>query len=390
MWKNRLGYGLLLAVLAVMIFFFGKPFLLCIFLMLLLWMILDNVLLRHEARNVRIGFKLHPGIKEGGTIEGVLSIESEGTMLAAQWMMLDIEVHNKMFGVSECRHLEVEMSNHQKAFEFNMPAEWCGETEISCTSVCIKDVLQLSERKIQPFQSVTTVVYPREVNVQVEMSTTTVGSPLDEGVMQNRKGSDPSEIFDIKEYAPGDDLRFVHWKLSGKADHLIIREPSEPTHYHAIMLMDMGMEQDGQSVTRAELNAAAAIAAAIGEEMIQQGASFCVAIPYRDGLSVGEVCSMRDLQKMQMQWLSTAVQMDAGRGMDYFLLQHLEENFTRLIVISAGRYSKDIVGLGQKIGVTVISTVEDVESTVGMVHQAEEMIEVPVDGLSNEVFRLVC
>lgn len=47
--------------------------------------------------------------------------------------------------------------------------------------------------------------------------------PLDEGMMQNRKGNDPSEIFDIKDYTPGDDLRFVHWKLSGKADHLIMR-----------------------------------------------------------------------------------------------------------------------------------------------------------------------
>ena len=85
--------------------------------------------------------------------------------------------------------------------------------------------------------------------------------------MQNRKGNDPSEIFDIKDYTPGDDLRFVHWKLSGKADHLIMRQPSEPTHYHAIILMDLGMEQDGQSVTRTELNGAAAVGAALCQEI---------------------------------------------------------------------------------------------------------------------------
>ena len=208
--------------------------------------------------------------------------------------------------------------------------------------------------------------------------------------MQTRTGNDPSEIFDIKDYVPGDDLRFVHWKLTGKADHLIIRQPSEPTHYHAILLMDLGMAQDDISVTRAELNAAVAVGSAVSEELIQQRAAFCVAVPYRDGLMVSEVCGNRDFQKLQLQWLGTPVQMEAGRGMDYFVLQHLEDYFTRLIVISAGRYSKDIVSLNQRIGVTVISTVENVESTTGIAHQSGEMIELSVNELSKEAFRLVC
>lgn len=390
MWKNRLGYGLMLAVLAVMIFFFGKPFLMCIFLVLLGWMVLDMVLLRYEAGNVSVQFRLHSGIKEGGKISGILTIENTGIMHAAQWMLLDIEVHNKMFGVSECQHMEVEISNHQKEFDFSVPAEWCGETEINCTSAHIKDVLQLFENNIRPFKSVSTVVYPREINIEVEMSSTTIGAPVDEGIMQNRKGNDPSEIFDIKDYVPGDDLRFVHWKLTGKADHLIIRQPSEPTHYHAILLMDLGMTQDDISVTRAELNAAVAVGSAVSEELIQQRAAFCVAVPYRDGLMVSEVCGNRDFQKLQLQWLGTSVQMEAGRGMDYFVLQHLEDYFTRLIVISAGRYSKDVVGLNQRIGVTVISTVENVESTTGIAHQSGEMIELSVNELSKEAFRLIC
>lgn len=390
MWKNRLGYGLLLAVLAVLIFFFGKPFLFCIFVIFIVWMVLDSLLIRYEAKRIQVRFRLYSGIKEGEQLKGILSIESTGAMFAAQWMLLDIEIHNKMFGISECQHLEVEISNRQKEISFVVPAQWCGETEINCASVYIRDVLQLSEKKIQPFASVNVVVFPRDVNVQVEMSTSTIGAPLDEGVMQNRKGNDPSETFDIKDYVPGDDLRFVHWKLSGKADHLIMRQPSEPTHYHAIILMDLGMEQDGQSVARTELNGAAAVGAALCQEMIQQGAAFCVALPYKEGLSVNEISSMREFQKIQMEWLGMPVQMDAGRGMDYFMLQHLEEHFTRLIIISAGRYSKDIVSLAQRIGVTVLSIVEDTESTAGIVQQSEEMIEISVDDLSKEVLRLIC
>ena len=95
--------------------------------------------------------------------------------------------------------------------------------------------------------------------------------------------------------------------------------------------------------------------------MIQQGAAFCVALPYKDGLSVNEIGSMREFQKIQMEWLGMPVQMNAGRGMDYFVLQHMEEHFTRLIIISAG-----------------------------IVQPSEEMIEISVDDLSKEVFRLIC
>lgn len=267
MWKNRLGYGLFLTILAVLIFFFGKSFLFCVFVIFVAWMVMDSLLLRYEANHIQVRFRLHSGIKEGEQLKGILSIESTGIMFAAQWLLLDMEIHNKMFDVSECHHLEVEISNRQKEIPFVVPAEWCGETEINCTSVCIRDVLQLSEKKIRSFALINAVVFPRNVNVQVEMSTSTIGAPLDEGMMQNRKGNDPSEIFDIKDYTPGDDLRFVHWKLSGKADHLIMRQPSEPTHYHAIILMDLGMEQDGQSVTRTELNGAAAVGAALCQEI---------------------------------------------------------------------------------------------------------------------------
>ena len=99
---------------------------------------------------------------------------------------------------------------------------------------------------------------------------------------------------------------------------------------------------------------------------------------------------MREFQKIQIQWMSTPVQMDAGRGVEYFVLQHLEEHFTRLIIISAGRYSKDIVSLAQRIGVTVLSIVEDADSTAEIVQQSEEMIEISADNLPKEVFRLIC
>lgn len=43
-----------------------------------------------------------------------------------------------------------------------------------------------------------------------------------------KPGGGFSEIHDLREYRPGDSLREIHWKLSAKADKLIVREAEEP------------------------------------------------------------------------------------------------------------------------------------------------------------------
>lgn len=43
-----------------------------------------------------------------------------------------------------------------------------------------------------------------------------------------KKGDDPSEIFDIREYMDGDKIQRIHWKLSSKTNTLMVKEGSLP------------------------------------------------------------------------------------------------------------------------------------------------------------------
>lgn len=55
-----------------------------------------------------------------------------------------------------------------------------------------------------------------------------VQSPDSDTSSPDRRGSDLTEPFRLREYAPGDSLRQIHWKLSSKLDRLVIREPGMP------------------------------------------------------------------------------------------------------------------------------------------------------------------
>lgn len=52
-----------------------------------------------------------------------------------------------------------------------------------------------------------------------------------------RGGSDNSEVFQIREYAPGDRLQNIHWKLSAKAEDLMVREHSLPKGCAVVLLL---------------------------------------------------------------------------------------------------------------------------------------------------------
>lgn len=390
MWKNRLGYGLMLAALAVMIYFFGKIFFICMLVGMIVMLLLLNRMMHRDRQHIDVDFKISSGCKEGEKIHGILNVRSDRRILAAQWMTVDLEISNKMFGVTEYRQLEIGLQHHESQYAFEFPAAWCGVTDVVCRAVQVQDVFRLFRGIMTPFETVSTTVYPRGCSIDVEMSKTTIGAAWDEGKMQNKKGNDPSEIFDIKEYAPGDDLRFIHWKLSGKADHLIMRQPSEPTHYHAVLLLDLGLTQDGAVVARQELNMAVAVGSAIGEQMLQQGASFCVAIPHKTGLDICEINSMRDFQRIQQQWLGTPVPAESGQGLEYFMLQHLEEHFTRLLILSAGHYSKETAVLEKRIGVTVINTALEAGVMSAGVQMNSEIIEIPAEAVEKETYRVIC
>lgn len=43
-----------------------------------------------------------------------------------------------------------------------------------------------------------------------------------------KKGDDPSEVFDIREYADGDKIQRIHWKLSMKTGNLMVKDGSLP------------------------------------------------------------------------------------------------------------------------------------------------------------------
>lgn len=75
----------------------------------------------------------------------------------------------------------------------------------------------------------TLLVLPRisEVPVLVSRQSRDFAGESEE-YSKERGGDDPSEVFQIRNYQPGDKLRSIHWKLSAKTEEMMVREQSLP------------------------------------------------------------------------------------------------------------------------------------------------------------------
>lgn len=47
-----------------------------------------------------------------------------------------------------------------------------------------------------------------------------------------------TSLVNLREYVPGDDLRWVHWATSARTGRLMVREDAEPSRAHLTLLLD--------------------------------------------------------------------------------------------------------------------------------------------------------
>lgn len=295
MWKNLLGYIFFLATSVVLLVLSGSPYLFCVVILLFLIAIAMFLLVRKDAARLGISVRAQMGAQEGKENFFIVETHTKRKLRAARYLVLYVCETNEMSGQSQERELLLRLTGENMQYEVPLANSLCGEVRIVCKEAAVRDLLNLFRLRVQKFPEIRMIVYPRKVNLQVELSQMTIGAPKSEGMMQNRKGNDLSEIFDIREYVPGDDIRSIHWKLSSKTENLILREASDPSHYNVVLLPDLGQNLLTEENAEEIMNAAVAVGAAIGERLMEKRVSFCMALPAASGL---KICEVKDRRAM--------------------------------------------------------------------------------------------
>lgn len=216
------------------------------------------------------------------------------------------------------------------------------------------------------------------------------GAPKGEGFRQSRKGSDPGETFENREYVPGDDIRSIHWKLSSKTDQLIIRRRAHPPI--TIWCCCRTWAWSGTALPSASPNGNAAIAYgyALGEQLLRLGMGFCLAIPAGSDIELREIRDMRTFRDTMSLWPSLRLPKNVGDALQIFRLQHLNALFSRMVLLCPGKFDRGRGETGGQMGLTVISVVKGLETSRTEFSGGLEIVEVPAEQSGEDICRILC
>lgn len=115
------------------------------------------------------------------------------------------------------------------------PGKVCAEL-VSC---CVYDVLGVWSFRKRMKKKAELLIFPKPYPVVTEVTAQTRNFPLEgERFSEEISGDDPSELFALREYQPGDRIARVHWKLSARQGDWYVKEFGRPVGAAVLLLLE--------------------------------------------------------------------------------------------------------------------------------------------------------
>ena len=147
---------------------------------------------------------------------------------------------------------------------------FCGRIRLTLDAVRLYDCFGLIGVKAKTDAHTASVVQPDTFPQNLFLSPSAARVEEAEDYSTERPGSDLSEIFQIRDYVPGDSPRQVHWKLSQKYGKLIVKDASLPITRSAALFW----ERTEESPTSTRTDAEAEIVVSLCRNLLAQSVQF--------------------------------------------------------------------------------------------------------------------
>ena len=177
---------------------------------------------------------------EGENREIRFTIENTG---AVPVLLCDAEItaENILTGVKKTIDKKFSlMPKQKKETGFSIADECCGDVNIKLNRLTVSDPLGIFEKETEtdPGSETDYMVLPVISGLSVGHDQLDRYDMESYKYSQKQKGSDPSETFGIKNYAEGDSIKSIHWKLSGKVGDIVVREYGLPVDNRIFVICD--------------------------------------------------------------------------------------------------------------------------------------------------------
>ncbi|MGN1481242.1 DUF58 domain-containing protein [Porcipelethomonas sp.] len=158
--------------------------------------------------------------------------------------LIKIEYKNKFSDIKNEMTVSVPIHSLTKeTLSFYLSSDYCGILEIKIKSVKIYDYIKLFSCSIKPHAETKIYILP-DCKISLSCSDERTINSDDSNIFSKHKsGDDPSEVFDLKDYAAGDKISRIHWNLSSRQNKLITRHYSQGINSSVAVAADISSQK---------------------------------------------------------------------------------------------------------------------------------------------------
>ena len=152
----------------------------------------------------------------------------------------------------------------------------------------------------------------------------------------SKKGYDATEVFELREYQPGDSIRTIHWKLSEKFDTVLVREPSDTSSYDILVMFDAGLTSGEVTYEPDVLSGAVSAAAAVSEKLMEHKVPHYLGMWAGNKIYLNQITGQQEYDNTMDTWMNLSLQKERGMGLKSLIAEKSHSNYRRILYFTAG------------------------------------------------------
>ncbi len=352
--KVRIGYGMTVVATAIMFLFSGSYFVGGIFFLEVLLTVVLRLLLRFETAGLEIEMHVRPACRLGQTIPVNVTVKGKWRYLATARIQGDISGYNRLFHFH--RRVPVEADARMRLMNIELPwnPEMCGSVTLGLENLYCYDIFGLNCVKIATHQLCHLTVYPKKVPVHLVPANEEQGHQKEGLEALSRKGNDATEVFELREYQPGDSIRSIHWKLSEKFGTVLVREPSDTSHYDILIFFDAGLSLEEKDREPKLLSAAMSMASSVSEKLMEHKVPHYMGMWAADKMFISQVTARQEYESTMDTWMNLSLPEKGGIGLKCLIAEKSHSNYRRILYFTTGVCPDEIYELAKDVNVTAV------------------------------------
>ena len=324
--------------------------------------------------------------KVGQSLSFTTEVKSRYRLLVSGRIEYDFVYENNTLQSQIRKRIFIPLGMKYSKKEHQYTATYCGEVTFSYENIYLYDVFGFCRVSFPQDKKHHVVIYPHKISM--ELLYNELSKPYENGLLQYqyKKGPDMSEIYDLKTYYPGDDIRHVHWKLSAKTGQVLLKEGSHNSSFETVLLVDIGLKDQMSEIDKHVLSKSLAFAMSMSEKLLLKNIGHYVALYDQGSFYWLEMNSLQDYYQGMENWISKGITSQGGDALHLFASEHLDLYFTKMIYVTAGDFNEELSRLNDFLSISAITIKNDIQNVQTIKHFQNQLYELPLDSIDQNMY----